>query len=189
MTAIKQKDASGNFVIPVTLTNESGSYLGGTLLPMNIVISGSDLQMGAVELKDGTTDNRATIHSDGWLQVSSSVDDKLIPSANTEYSYLHRSSDAFVSGSVVKQSGGILYNVSGYKSGSAGFVHIHNSTGSLLNSDIPTVVIAVGANSNFSQDYGRFGIPFGTGIVAALSSTPATLTSGSDECWFNVSYK
>lgn len=104
-------------------------------------------------------------------------------------SYTMYNSTALESGSIVKAGSGVLYKLKGYNSGSAQFVQLHNSTGSLVNGDIPTVIVVAAEQSNFSWDPGSFGMPFSTGIVVTNSSLDDTLDTGSNNCWFNIMYQ
>ena len=194
---IKHVDAAERFVNPVTLTDESGSFVGTTSYPLvvtgslgNVILSASDIQIGAVEIKDATTDTRVKVSLVGALIVSSSNDQALVPSANTSFAYSFYSSSVYESGSIVKTSSGILYGLSGYNSkGSAQFVQIHNSNVLPESSSKPIIPITVPASSNFSWDAGRFGIPMSGGITVLNSSDAPGFLSGSDDCWFNVTYK
>ena len=98
-------------------------------------------------------------------------------------------STALQSKQIVKTSPGTLYNVYGYNSGSAQYIHILNRSSSLNNGTAPSIVIRAAANSNFNYDGYLFGIPFTQGISIANSTKAATLQTGSANCWFNVTYK
>ena len=190
------RDDADRFVNPVTLTTASGSYIGTSANPLIVtgslstVLATGDIQIGAVELKNATTDDRATINTGGYLYVSSSADARLLPSANTDYAYDFYVSSVFESGSIVKASAGVLYGFSGYNSASATqFIQVHNSATQPSDGDAPVTIVKASATSNFSWDPGRFGAPFATGIVITNSSVPDTLVSGSNDTWYNITYK
>ena len=146
-------------------------------------LSVGDIQIGAVELKNATTDDRAVVNTSGELSVLAA------PSSTSASAASFYFSTALESGSQVKASAGVLYGVSGYNSGSRQWVHIFNSATQPANGAIPFAVIRVAGDNNFAWDTGKFGIPIDTGIYIANSTTAATLTSASADCWFNAAYK
>lgn len=98
------------------------------------------------------------------------------------------SSSANEASHVVKGSAGRLYSFSGYNAKtSAQFIQIHNATSLPSNTAVPIFTFTVPASSNWSYDFflGRY---FSTGITVCNSSTQATLTVGSTDCWFNAEY-
>lgn len=100
-------------------------------------------------------------------------------------------SGAYVSSLLVKGGWATLYGFSGYNSKtSSQFVQVFNlgSTVQLTTGAVPVIVIAVPAGANFSFDAGIHGRRFSRGIVLANSSTGATYTAGSADCWFDVQY-
>lgn len=114
-------------------------------------------------------------------QVMGFADDPLLVTAPAY-------STALTSGSVVKSSPGFLSSLTGYNSGAAQFVQIHNLSTAPLNGAIPISVIAVAATSNFSITFGSTGLPLTDGIGVFNSSTAATLTSGSNDILFTAIY-
>lgn len=101
------------------------------------------------------------------------------------------SSFAYVSSLLVKGGWTTLYGFSGYNSKvSAQFVQVFNfgDVVSLAAGAVPVIVVAVPAASNFSFDAGIHGRRFSRGIVIANSSTGATYTAGSADCWFDVQF-
>ncbi len=89
-----------------------------------------------------------------------------------------------------KASSGILFRAFGYNSGvSTIYIMLFNTaTGVPVNGTSPsTQPIVVPGTSNFSLDYGVYGRGFSTGIVAACSSTPTTLTlCTTAPIWFSL---
>jgi hypothetical protein len=97
-------------------------------------------------------------------------------------------STAYEASHVVKAAAGQLFGFSGYNSGPAQFIQVHNAAALPAESEAPDIVIAVAAASNFSWDSGEFPYPFDTGIVICNSTTGPTKTIGAADCWFNVLY-
>lgn len=90
---------------------------------------------------------------------------------------------------VVKATAGLLYGLTGYNAKtSAQFIQIHDAASLPADTAVPKVVFSVPASSNFSLDYGEYAKSFTTGIVICNSSTEATKTIGSADCWFDVQY-
>jgi hypothetical protein len=93
---------------------------------------------------------------------------------------------AYATSLVAKASPGRLTGLSGYNSGSAGFIQVHDAASLPANTAVPAIVIAVPATGNFALDLGLRGRYFATGIVIAYSSTGPTLTIGSAVCWIDA---
>ena len=71
---------------------------------------------------------------------------------------------------------------------SAQFIQIHNATALPANGTTPKTIFYVGANQSVSYTP-KGGLSCNTGITAANSSTAATLTAGSADCWFEARYE
>jgi len=90
---------------------------------------------------------------------------------------------------VVKASAGRLRLLVGYNAkASAQFIQVHNTTSLPADAAVPIYSFTVPATSNFSLDLGETAGYFGTGITVCNSSTQATKTIGSADCWFNALY-
>jgi hypothetical protein len=90
---------------------------------------------------------------------------------------------------LVKSGPGTLYGFSGYNSRtSAQFILVLDFPGGIpADTAVPKIVLTVAATSNFWYQ----AIPsrrFERGIVICNSSTAATKTIGSADCWFDVQY-
>lgn len=91
----------------------------------------------------------------------------------------------------VKSGAGTLFGLSGFNAKvSTQFVLVFDiaNAAQLTSASIPVIVITVPTVANFSYDGGFYGRAFRSGIVLANSSTSATLTAGSADCWFDVQY-
>ena len=72
--------------------------------------------------------------------------------------------------------------------GAAQFVQLFDSQAAPASGAVPVAVFTVGATSNLPIAYPWPGRWFSRGIWLANSSTAATLTAGSADCYFDVQY-
>ena len=98
-----------------------------------------------------------------------------------------KSSTAYEASNVIKGSAGTLYSLTGYNSGPAQFLQVHNSATLPANGVAPVLLIAIPAQSTFAFEW-KLGIPLSTGIVVSNSSTGPTKTIGSADCYFTATY-
>ena len=70
----------------------------------------------------------------------------------------------------------------------AQFIQLFDSQAAPASGAVPVAVFTVGATSNLPVAYPWPGRWFGRGIWLANSSTAATLTAGSADCYFDVQY-
>jgi len=91
---------------------------------------------------------------------------------------------ALAAGKVMSVSPTILYGISGYNSGPAQFIQLHDSASAPANGVVPVLNISVAATSNYSIDFGVYGMNFVNGLYVANSTTAPTLTAGAADCQF-----
>jgi hypothetical protein len=106
--------------------------------------------------------------------------------ANTQVMTVANST-AFEASRVIKSSAGTIFSLSGYNSGPAQFIQFFNSTTVPANATVPVAVFAVSAASGFFLEWEK-GLPFSTGISISNSSTAATKTIGSADCFLTATY-
>lgn len=100
------------------------------------------------------------------------------------------STSALATSAVIKASSGTLHSLIGFNdSSSAQYIQLHDSATLPANTAVPKLVITVPTKANFSIDFGSFGMPFANGIVWCNSSTLATKTIGSADCFATAIYK
>ena len=113
-----------------------------------------------------------------------------IPTSTAGDAFSVYSSIALEQSASVKLTSGKLYKVYGYNSSiTAQYIQIHNVDSNISNGVVPLAAIQAPAVSMFSYDCTPYGIYLSTGIKITNSSTLATLTKGSANCYFNVLYK
>lgn len=126
-------------------------------------------------------------------QVSDSaplpVTTALPPTSDSANAPTNATQAALAASDVIKASAGTLFGITGYNSGAAQFIQLHDAASLPADTAVPVLNIAVAATSNFTIDFGIYGMAFATGIVACNSSTSATKTIGAADCQFFARYK
>ncbi len=99
-----------------------------------------------------------------------------------------KTTTALATSLVVKAVRGTLYGLTGYNNRSSSqFIQVHDAASLPADTAVPVVVFTVPATSSFSLNYDA-GREYQVGIVVCNSSTAATKTIGSADCWFDVEY-
>lgn len=102
-------------------------------------------------------------------------------------SSVNRTTTANAASLVVATNPSILDGMTGYNAKvTAQFIQIHDSATLPADASVPVITFIVQASSPFSLDHGCKGRKFDNGIVVCNSSTQATKTIGSADCWFDV---
>ena len=87
---------------------------------------------------------------------------------------------------VVSSNPCIFRGMSGYSANAAEqYIQIHDAASLPANGSVPAITFDADPTSDFGIEIFS-GAKFATGIVVCNSSTQATLTLGSADCWFNV---
>jgi hypothetical protein len=114
----------------------------------------------------------------------------LKPSGAVLFATSNYASQAAESSKSVKASNGVIYGIGGYNAkASAQFIQIHDASSIPADGAIPAFSITAAASSNFSIDFGVYGMAFLNGLAVSNSSTVATKTVGAADCNFYIRYK
>lgn len=127
----------------------------------------------------------------GIDQTTAGVTDAVsvkIPTSATD-TWSNSDSVAYTNSQIAKASSGILRSISGYNSGQAQWIQVHNTATLPSDTAVPVIIFLADANSNFSYDAPREGKWFSTGITICNSTTDVTKTIGLSNCWFNILYR
>lgn len=170
-----------------TAVTAAYKYRGGATGPL---IAG-DVEIGAVEIKNGSDDTRATVKAASTLPAASdtavvvTVRDAIVGSAAA---LTLAKTTALAASLVVKASAGTLSGFSGINtSGSTQYIQVHNAASLPADTAVPVIVLKADAGENFS--YTPIApVTFATGITICNSSTLATKTIGAADCWIQAEY-
>lgn len=129
----------------------------------------------------------ATTFTIGALGVgdSAAASQVLLPTAALWASPSNNSSTVYETSRIVKASAGNMYGISGYNSGPAQFIQLHDSATLPADTAVPVTLVPVAATSVFSIDFGVYGKKFLSGIVVTNSTTGPTKTIGAANCFFD----
>ena len=112
------------------------------------------------------------------------------PSSSSAVAPTNSAQAAAAASKVIKATAGTIYGLSGYNGKTTTqFIQIHNSATLPSDTAVPAFNIIANPLTNFSVDFGQYGMSFDTGIVVCNSSTSATKTIGSADCQFFGRYK
>jgi hypothetical protein len=168
-----------------TTGNGTLSTINGKITACNtgaVVVSSSALPAdAATQTTLAALNTKVTACNTGAVVISSGT-----VTSNTATMTLS-SSTAYETNRVVKASAGTLFNLSGYNSGPAQFIQLHNTTSLPADGQAPILLLAIPAQTTFSFDWTK-GIPCSTGITICNSTTGPTKTIGSANCFFTASF-
>lgn len=99
---------------------------------------------------------------------------------------INRTTVEYAASLVIASNPAVLRGLTGYNSGAAQFIQLHDAASLPADTAVPKVVIAAAATSSFSIDFGDHGRKFSNGIVVCNSSTGPTKTIGAANCWFDA---
>jgi hypothetical protein len=134
----------------------------------------------------GTGSQRVTIASDN---TAFTVNNQVITQSGSTNANSSLASTALEASHIIKGSAGRLFQLTGVNTKtSAQYIQVFNSTTVPSDTAAPVLLAYVQAGANFSWDFGAVGRYFSTGISVSNSSTAATKTIGSADCWFNAEY-
>lgn len=149
-------------------------------------ISNIDAWNAKISQRSGDTFNPTRINEKPFQPTGVS---KETPDSSSVFSPLNSTSSNNENSRIVKASAGTLYSILGYNAKtSSQFIQIFNNASLPPNGTVPVIVFKVPASSNFNLSSDKFGRYFSSGITICNSSTEATKTIGSNDCWFDVEY-
>jgi hypothetical protein len=148
-----------------------------TIASDNTAFSVNAVQSGTWTVQPGNAANTTA-----WLVTE-------VPPSGSTNANSSLASTALEASHVIKASAGRLFQLTGVNTkSSAQYIQVFNSASVPADSTAPVLLAYVGAGANFSWDFGAIGRYFSTGISVSNSSTAATKTIGSADCWFNAEY-
>ena len=168
--------------------NSTLSTLNGKVTACNtgaVAVASSALPSGAsTEATLAALNAKITAMNSGAVVVASGAVTNTPVAQSLAYS-----AGAYEASRIAKAAAGTLYTLTGYNSGPAQFIQIHDSATLPANGAAPVVIIPVPAQGGFSYDFAGYGLPLSNGIVITNSSTGPTKTIGSADCYFTLLYK
>lgn len=171
-------DSNGAVLTTASGTGASAGQVQGTAAD-GATASGNPVQIAG---KDGSG-NIQTVSTDTAGNVNT------VAKPTTGAAPSNAVTTAYASSLIVKTSAGTVWGVAGYNSGPAQFLQFHDATAVPANGVAPVgPLVAIAAASNFSIDFGKYGMGFTTGIVIVNSTTGPTKTLGAADCWIAVRY-
>lgn len=179
MTALKVDGSGVTQPVSGTVTANAGTgsftVAQATASNLNATVA----QSGTWTVQPGNTANTTA-----WLTNA-----QVIPQSGSTNANSSVASTALEASHVIKASAGRLFQLTGVNtSASAQYIQVFNSATVPADTTVPVLLAYVPGGANFSWDFGDIGRYFSTGIAVSNSSTAATKTIGSANCWFNAEY-
>ena len=140
-----------------------------------------------------SVDDRADLMTDLYsrpvVTLGTALDAENDEIGTTPRDISHGNTTALAASLVIKASAGKAFEIRGHNdSGSAQYIQVHDAASLPANGAVPEEVFTVPADSNFAITFPQ-GKQFSTGIVVCNSSTLATKTIGSADCWFSADFE
>lgn len=178
--ATEAKQDTGNSSLATIAAGMATQTTLAAILAKIIAAPATEATLAALEAKVDTCNTGAVVIASGAVVAS----DPTVSVAKTT---------ALAASLVVKSAAGSLMSISGYNSGPAQWIQIHNTASVPANTEVPLAVYAVSAQSTFFFEWQK-GLPCSTGITVCNSygADPATAaaakTIGSNDCFFTATY-
>jgi hypothetical protein len=115
---------------------------------------------------------------------------RLEPSNDESYKLSNAASGALAASLVIKATPGNLYNLNVYNDKAAAqYIQLHDAAALPADTAVPVFTFSVPTKGTVNIPLSIFGKWFANGIVVCNSSTGATKTIGSADCWFDAQFK
>ena len=99
-------------------------------------------------------------------------------------------SSALAASLVVFANPGRVLAINAYNDkASAQYIQLHDAAALPADTAVPVYTFTLATKATATITWGDYGIHNSTGIVVCNSSTAATKTIGSADCWFSVTYR
>lgn len=164
----------------ITACNTGAVVISSSALPTGAATAAKQPALGTAGTASADVITVQGIANGTALTISGTV-------TSTANSVTLANSTAYEASRVVKASAGTLRSLTGYNSGPAQFVQLHNTTSLPADGQAPILILPLPAQSGFAFEWTN-GIPCSTGITICNSTTGPTKTIGSTNCFFTVGY-
>lgn len=157
-----------------------------------ISINASDIEIGAVELKDATSDTRAVVNANGGVkaaidQTTANANEVVLKSGVATSNY---ATAALAASGIIKATPGVLHSIS-ITNGAAfsQYIQLFDSATLPANATVPLFSVLLQAGGFAMFDWPVYGKNFVAGIVWCNSSTHVTKTIGAADCFATATFK